>query len=138
MEDDERIPDGCDDITVVNPDLGSTSIPLKGFRAIKPGYVYLDRYTVRDELGKGSMGVVYRCYDEIAGIDVSSDAECSPRGVHLDRLARSLGHILGGQGWAKLGPVLYALDQCARHIGLARPEQSGIEMHVGFGKRWRY
>jgi formylglycine-generating enzyme required for sulfatase activity len=74
MEDDERIPDGCDDITVVNPDLGSTSIPLKGFRAIKPGYVYLDRYTVRDELGKGSMGVVYRCYDEIAGIDVALKA----------------------------------------------------------------
>ena len=74
MADDDSMTDGCDDLTVVNPDVVPSALPLKSLGPVKPGYVYLDRYTVRDELGKGSMGVVYRCYDEVAGIDVALKA----------------------------------------------------------------
>ena len=41
---------------------------------IKPGYVFLDRYRVKDELGKGAMGVVYLCEDEVSGIDIALKA----------------------------------------------------------------
>ena len=38
------------------------------------GHVILGRYRVTGELGQGGMGVVYRCFDEVAGIDVALKA----------------------------------------------------------------
>ncbi|MFT5497600.1 MAG: sulfatase activating formylglycine-generating enzyme [Kiritimatiellia bacterium] len=74
MDDDKNIVNGIDDRTIVN--MGSEPAPAytTPITVIKPGYVYLNRYKVIDELGKGAMGVVYRCYDEVAGIDIALKA----------------------------------------------------------------
>ena len=45
--------------------------PGRRFRA---GDVLLGRYRVTGELGQGGMGVVYRCFDETAGIEVALKA----------------------------------------------------------------
>jgi formylglycine-generating enzyme required for sulfatase activity/serine/threonine protein kinase len=47
---------------------------IKKVTVVKKGYVFLERYRVKDELGKGAMGVVYLCEDEVAGIDVALKA----------------------------------------------------------------
>jgi formylglycine-generating enzyme required for sulfatase activity len=43
-------------------------------RRFAAGDLVLGRYRVTDELGQGGMGVVYRCFDEVAGIDVALKA----------------------------------------------------------------
>ncbi len=43
-------------------------------RRFRIGDVVLGRYRVTGELGQGGMGVVYRCFDETAGIDVALKA----------------------------------------------------------------
>ncbi|MDD4019981.1 MAG: serine/threonine-protein kinase, partial [Kiritimatiellae bacterium] len=45
--------------------------PGRRFRA---GEVILGRYRVTGELGQGGMGVVYRCFDETAGIEIALKA----------------------------------------------------------------
>ena len=47
---------------------------LREVSVIESGYVFLERYRVKDELGKGAMGIVYLCEDEVAGIDVALKA----------------------------------------------------------------
>lgn len=41
---------------------------------IGPGSVLLNRYRILSELGQGGMGIVYRCFDEVAGIEVALKA----------------------------------------------------------------
>ena len=43
-------------------------------RRVKPGDLFLRRYRVLSELGQGGMGVVYRCQDEVGGIEVALKA----------------------------------------------------------------
>ena len=75
MEDfDKTIPprrsagDGMDDVT------------MPGKRDRKPdgrfsvGDLIMNRYKVLAELGQGGMGVVYKCFDETAGIEVALKA----------------------------------------------------------------
>ena len=38
---------------------------------LKPGDSILGRYTVKEELGQGGMGIVYRCHDTIGKVDVA-------------------------------------------------------------------
>ena len=38
------------------------------------GDLILDRYKVLSELGQGGMGVVYKCFDEVAGIEIALKA----------------------------------------------------------------
>ncbi|MBR2426571.1 MAG: hypothetical protein IKB16_07500, partial [Lentisphaeria bacterium] len=39
-----------------------------------PGDVILNRYKILSELGQGGMGVVYKCFDEVAGIEIALKA----------------------------------------------------------------
>jgi len=43
-------------------------------RRFSAGDVILGRYRVTDELGQGGMGVVYRCFDDVAGVEVALKA----------------------------------------------------------------
>ena len=43
-------------------------------RRVKPGDLFLGRYRVLSELGQGGMGVVYRCQDDVGGIEVALKA----------------------------------------------------------------
>jgi hypothetical protein len=44
---------------------------LDGEAALRPGQSIADRYEVRDEVGRGAMGVVYRAFDRQRGADIA-------------------------------------------------------------------
>jgi len=58
----------------------SSDVTMPGKRNRKPdgrfeiGDMILNRYKVLSELGQGGMGVVYKCFDEIAGIEIALKA----------------------------------------------------------------
>ena len=56
------------------PTMGGRTTPPHG--RLRPGDVLLGRYTVLAELGEGGMGVVYKCLDNIGGIEVA--VKCLP------------------------------------------------------------
>ena len=78
-----------------DPSLGDfkTRRPDAGGRRFKPGYLILDRYRVTGELGQGGMGVVYKCLDEVGGIEVALKAlppELSHNSVEMEEVRSAL------------------------------------------------
>ena len=57
-------------------------------RRLRAGDVLLNRYTVLSELGEGGMGVVYKCLDQVGGIEVA--VKCLP-----PELSRNEGEMEG-------------------------------------------
>ena len=54
-----------------------------------PGEIILKRYRVVSELGRGGMGVVYKCFDSITGVDVAMkmlQVELSADSVEMEEL----------------------------------------------------
>ena len=64
---------------------GDAPAPVRRLRA---GDVLLSRYTVLSELGEGGMGVVYKCMDQVGGIEVA--VKCLP-----PELSRNEGEMEG-------------------------------------------
>ena len=54
----------------INPNVTIPDAP-KAMRRFANGDEILGRYVVESELGQGGMGVVYRCFDKVGGVDVA-------------------------------------------------------------------
>ena len=53
---------------------------------LQPGHTLQGRYTVRDHLGQGGMGSVYRAYDHRLSLDVAVKEFTPPPGLRPEEL----------------------------------------------------
>ena len=53
---------------------------------LQPGHILQGRYTVRDQLGRGGMGSVYRAYDDRLSLDVAVKEFTPPPGLRPEEL----------------------------------------------------
>ena len=76
-------------------DDGDEEMTMPGRRKLRrqgdfrPGEIILKRYRVISELGRGGMGVVYKCFDSITGVDVAMkmlQVELSAASVEMEEL----------------------------------------------------
>ena len=71
------LPKGPDDLSLGSAQTRPGAQAVRGGtagRRFRMNDVILSRYRVTGELGQGGMGVVYRCFDEVGGIDVALKA----------------------------------------------------------------
>ena len=71
------LPKGPDDLSLGSAQTRPGAQAVRGGtagRRFRMNDVILSRYRVTGELGQGGMGVVYRCFDETAGIEVALKA----------------------------------------------------------------